>query len=45
MFTEKVMIVGIISIAFVLCCLIGSVCDVIKKKGSNDHERKNDDSV
>lgn len=45
MFTERVMIVGIISAAFVLCCLIDGVCDVIKKKGSNDHERKNDDSV
>lgn len=27
------------------CCLISSVCDVIKKKGSKDHERKNDDSI
>lgn len=44
MFTERVMIVGIISIAFVLCYLIGSVCDVIKK-GSKDHECKNDDSI
>lgn len=45
MFTEKVMIVGIISIAFVLCCLIGSVCDVIKKKGSKDNERNNEDRL
>lgn len=37
---EKVIIVGIVATAFVLVCLIGSVCDVIKKKGNKDHERK-----
>lgn len=45
MITEKVMIIGIIAVAFVLVCLIGSVCDVIKKKGDKDHERKNDDRL
>lgn len=45
MITEKVIIVGIIAAAFVLVCLIGSVCDIIKKKGSRKHERKNDNSL
>lgn len=45
MITEKVIIVAIIAVAFVFCCLIGSVCDVIKKKGERKNERKNDDNV
>ena len=45
MITEKVIIVGIVASAFVLVCLIGSVCDVIKKKGDKKHECKNDDSL
>lgn len=45
MVTEKVLIVGIIAAAVVLMCLIGSVCDVIKKKGSRDNERNNEDHV
>lgn len=38
-------IVGIVCITVVLICLIGGVCDVIKKKGRKDNERKNDDSL
>lgn len=45
MITEKVIIVGIVVTGIVLMCLIGSVCDVIKKKGDSEHERKNDDNV
>lgn len=41
MITEKVIIVGIIAATVVLLALIGSVCDVIKKKGDKDNERKN----
>lgn len=45
MFTEKVVIVAIVCATIVAICLIGSVCDVLKKKGDNDHERKNDDHI
>lgn len=45
MITEKVIIVAIVAVAFVVCCLIGSVCDVIKKKGERENELKNDDNV
>lgn len=45
MITEKVLIVGIIAVSIVIVCLIGSVCDVIKKKGDEDHECKNDDNL
>lgn len=45
MFTERVIIVGIVCITVVLICLIGGVCDVIKKKGRKDNERKNDNSL
>lgn len=45
MITEKVIIVAIVAVAFVVCCLIGSVCDVIKKKGERKNERNNKDDV
>lgn len=45
MFTERVIIIGIVCITVVLICLIGSVCDVIKKKGSKDNECENDDRL
>ena len=45
MLTERLIALLIICITVVLICLIGSVCDVIKPKGSNDTERKNDDSL
>jgi len=45
LFTERVIIVGIVCITVVLICLIGGVCDVIKKKGSKDHECENDDRL
>lgn len=45
MITEKVIIVGIVVTGIVIMCLIGSVCDVIKKKGEKGHERKNDDNI
>jgi hypothetical protein len=45
MITEKVIIVGIVVTGIVLMCLIGSVCDVIKKKGDRNNERKNDDNL
>ena len=45
MFTERVIIVGIVCITVVLICLIGGVCDVIKKKASKDHECENDDRL
>lgn len=40
MITEKVIIVAIVCAAVVAICLIGSVCDVIKKKGDQENERK-----
>lgn len=39
MITEKVMIVAIICATIAVLSLIGSVCDVIKKKGKDKHER------
>lgn len=45
MITEKVIIVGIVVTGIVLMCLIGSVCDVIKKKGERKNERDNKDNV
>lgn len=45
MITEKVIIVGIMVTGIVLMCLIGSVCDVIKKKGDRNHEQQNDDRL
>ncbi len=44
MCTEKVMIVAIICATVVAICLIGSVCDVIKK-GKDKHEREDNDSI
>lgn len=45
MLTERLIALLIICITVVLICLIGSVCDVIKQKGCEDNERKNDDSL
>lgn len=45
MITEKVIIVAIVAVAFVVCCLIGSVCDVIKKKGERKNERDDEDNI
>lgn len=45
MLTERLIALLIICITVVLICLIDSVCDVIKQKGSKDNERKNDDSL
>lgn len=45
MLTERLIALLIICITVVLICLIGSVCDVIKQKGSKDNERKNDDRL
>lgn len=43
MITEKVVIVAIVCATIVAICLIGSVCDILKRKGENDHEQKKDE--
>lgn len=44
MLTEKVTIVAIICATVVAVCLIGSICDVVKK-GKDKHERDDNDSI
>ena len=44
-FTQQPLPSPFVCITVVLICLIGGVCDVIKKKGRKDNERKNDDSL
>lgn len=44
MITERVLIVGIVTLGLVLVCAIGTIGDIIKK-GRKDHERENDDNV